>query len=56
MTPKEWNEWTAILTTAMKNVQRRQAEIDPEAIQRRIADQYALVAALQEWLDRHLPN
>jgi hypothetical protein len=56
MTPKEWKEWTEILTTAMKHAQRQQGQIDPEDIQRRIEEQYALVEALQEWLDRHLPN
>jgi hypothetical protein len=56
MTPKEWKEWTEILTSTMQHVQRRQATIDPEDIRRRIEEQYALVEALQEWLDRHLPN
>jgi hypothetical protein len=37
-------------------VQRKQAEIDPEDINQRIEEQYALVEALQEWFDRHVPN
>jgi hypothetical protein len=55
MTPKEWKEWTEILTSTMKQMVQ-QASIDPEDIQRRIEEQYALVEALQEWLDRHVPN
>jgi hypothetical protein len=40
----------------MQSVRHSRGAIDVEAIQRRIEEQYALVEALQEWLDRHLPN
>jgi hypothetical protein len=53
MTPEEW---TAMVETALKNVQRRGTDIDIEAINRWIKEQYALVEALQEWLDRRVPN
>ena len=53
MTPEEW---TAMVETALKNVQRRGTDVDIEAINRRIEEQYALVEALQAWLDRRLPN
>jgi hypothetical protein len=45
-------EWTALV----KHLQRSRQDIDPEEIRRRIQEQYALVEALQEWLDRRLPN
>jgi hypothetical protein len=56
MTPKEWQEWTDTLTSTMQSVQRSRGAIDMEEIQRRMEEQYAPVEALQEWLDRHLPN
>jgi hypothetical protein len=45
-------EWTAMV----KRLQHSRQDIDPEDIRRRIEEQYALVEALQEWLDRRLPN
>jgi hypothetical protein len=56
MTQKEWKEWTETLKSAMQSVQRSRGDIDVESIQRRIEEQYAIVEALQEWLDRHWPN
>jgi hypothetical protein len=44
-------EWTALV----KHLQRSRQDIDLEEIRRRIQEQYALVEALQEWLDRRLP-
>jgi predicted nucleotidyltransferase len=35
---------------------RSRGDIDMKEINRRIQEQYALVEALQEWLDRRLPN
>jgi hypothetical protein len=49
-------EWIAMVETVRKQAQRSRGDIDMEEIQRRIEEQYALVEALQEWLDRHLPN
>jgi hypothetical protein len=51
-----WLRLDRILKSAMRHAQRTQPPIDPEDIQRRIEEQYALVEALQEWLDHHLPN
>jgi len=49
-------EWTAYVAKALKNVQRRHEEIDMEEIHKRIEEQYALVEALQTWLNKFLPN
>ncbi len=48
-------EWAA-LVQALKNVQRNLDKTDMEDIHRRIEEQYALVEALQSWLNRFLPN
>jgi hypothetical protein len=49
-------EWTAMVERVRKSAQRSRGDTDMEAINRRIEEQYALVEALQEWLDWRLPN
>jgi hypothetical protein len=48
-------EFTAVVTKALKNV-KPPKDISIQEIQRRIDQQYALVEALQLWLDKQLKN
>ena len=48
-------EYLAMITTALKKV-KAPSDIDINEIQRRIDEQYALVEALQQWLDTYLKN
>jgi hypothetical protein len=48
-------EFTAVVTEALKNV-KSPKDISIQEIQRRIDQQYALVEALQLWLDKQLKN
>jgi hypothetical protein len=47
-------EYLALITKALKNVKFNEPDLDE--IQRRIEEQYALVEALQNWLNKFLPN
>jgi len=47
--------WTAMVTQALKNVKQTD-DIDMDEINRRIEEQFALVEALQNWLNKFLPN
>jgi len=47
-------EYFAIVTETIKNVKFKEPDI--EEIQKRIEEQYALVEALQNWLNKFLPN
>jgi hypothetical protein len=42
--------------SARKNAQRDRGEREPAAISRRIEEHDALVEALPEWLNRHVPD
>jgi hypothetical protein len=48
-------KYTALLMKALKNV-KPPTDVDIAEIQQRIERQYALVAELQLWLDKHLKN
>jgi hypothetical protein len=48
-------EYAALVTKALKNI-KPPRDISINEIQRRIGQQYALVEALQLWLDRQLKN
>jgi hypothetical protein len=43
------------ISKALKSV-KRSGNIDIEAIQRRIDEQYALIEQMQQWLDHYLKN
>src|SRR5918992_4292449 len=45
-------EWAAFVSKAMA----QQRDVSIEEIERGIEEQYALVEALQQWLDKHLKN
>jgi hypothetical protein len=47
-------EYTAFVSKALKNLRPR--DVSMGEIQRRIEEQYALVEALQQWLDKQLKN
>jgi hypothetical protein len=48
-------EYAAFVTKALKNV-KPPKEVSIKEIERRIEEQYALVLALQQWLDKQLKN
>ena len=48
-------EYMAKIDIALRNM-KQPNDIDIEEIQRRIEEQYALVEALQQWLDKYLKN
>jgi hypothetical protein len=48
-------EYVAHISKALKSV-KQPADIDIEAIQRRIDEQYALIEQMQHWLDHYLKN
>jgi hypothetical protein len=48
-------EYVAKITESLKHITQPD-DLDIEEIQRRIEEQYALVEALQRWLDRQLKN
>jgi hypothetical protein len=47
-------EWAAFVSKALKTM--RQRDLSMEEIERRIAEQSALVEELQQWLDKYLKN
>ena len=49
-------EWEAMKTKIIATMKRKQQTIDMDDIHRRIEEQYALVEALQNWLNKFLPN
>jgi hypothetical protein len=48
-------EYTALVMKALKNV-KPPKDVSMDEIHRRIEEQYALVEAMQQWLDKHLKN
>jgi hypothetical protein len=48
-------EYLALITKALKNVKQNDA-IDMDEIHRRIEEEYAVIEALQHWLNQFLPN
>jgi predicted DNA-binding protein (UPF0251 family) len=49
-------EWEAMKTRIIAEMKQKQQNIDMDEIHRQIEEQYALVEALQNWLNKFLPN